>query len=89
MARALRIVYEGAFYHITARGNERKNIFLSPKDFEKFLSCLIDAIHKYGILLHAYVLMSNHYHLLVETPKANLSTFMHGLSRRRPPHFKQ
>jgi REP element-mobilizing transposase RayT len=85
MARPLRIVYEGAFYHITARGNEQKNIFLSKGDFEKFLSYLTDAIDKYDILLHAYVFMSNHYRLFVETPEANLNTFMHGLSRRRCP----
>ncbi len=87
MARPLRITFEGAFYHVTARGNERKNIFLSRKDYEKFLSYLIEAIHKYGILLHAYVLMANHYHLIVETPKANLSPFMHVLNSAYTTYF--
>ncbi len=87
MARPLRIVYKGAFYHVTARGNERKNIFLSHKDYEKFLSYLTDAIHKYGILLHAYVFMSNHYHLMLETPEANLSTFMHALHSAYTTYF--
>jgi REP element-mobilizing transposase RayT len=61
MARPLRITYEGAFYHVTARGNERKKIFLSRTDYEKFLSYLRDALHKYGVILHAFVLMGNHY----------------------------
>jgi REP element-mobilizing transposase RayT len=87
MARPLRIVYEGAFYHLTARGNERRDIFLSHKDYEKFLYYLKEAIHKYGILLHAYVFMSNHYHLMVETPKANLSTFMHDLNSAYTTYF--
>jgi len=77
MARPLRITYEGAFYHVTGRGNERKKIFLSHTDYEKFLSYLTDALNKYGVILHCYVLMPNHYHLIVETPRANLSTFMH------------
>jgi REP element-mobilizing transposase RayT len=48
MARPLRITYEDAFYHVTARGNERKKIFLSRTDYEKFLSYLRDALRKYG-----------------------------------------
>jgi putative transposase len=64
MPRPLRIVYEGAFYHITARGNERKNIFLSRRDYEKFLSYLTDAVHKFRMVVHAFVLMKNHYHLI-------------------------
>ena len=83
MARPLRIVYEEAFYHITARGNERKKIFLSCKDYEKFLSYLADAVHKFGMVLHAFVLMTNHYYLFEESPKANLSRFMHALNRVR------
>ncbi len=87
MARPLRITYEGAFYHVTARGNERRKIFLSRTDYEKFLSYLTDALHKYGVILHSYVLMANHYHLIVETPKANLSTFMHGLGSSYTTYF--
>jgi len=75
MARPLRIAFEGAFYHITARGNERRKIFLSSRDYEKFLSYLTDSVDKYDVVLHAFVLMANHYHLIVETPKANLSSF--------------
>ena len=87
MARPLRIPYEGAFYHVTARGNERKKIFLSRSDYEKFLSYLTDALHKYGVILHSYILMANHYHLLVETPKANLSAFMHALNSSYTTYF--
>ena len=87
MARPLRIVYEGAFYHITARGNERKNIFRSRKDYEKFLSYLTDSVHKFGMVLHAFVLMTNHYHLIVESPKASLSSFMHALNSAYTTYF--
>lgn len=77
MARPLRIEFEGAVYHVTARGNERKKIFFTKADYEKFLSNLTEAQKKYNILLHCYVLMSNHYHLLIETPDANISRVMH------------
>ena len=87
MARPLRIEYEGAFYHITARGNDRKKIFLSVGDYEKFLSYLSEACRKYGIVLHAYVLMGNHYHLIIETPHANLSIFMHSLNGAYTTYF--
>jgi len=77
MARPLRIEYEGAFYHVTARGNERKKIFLSKRDHEKFLQYLDEARDKYRFILHAYVMMGNHYHLIIETPEGNLSRIMH------------
>ena len=77
MARSLRIEYEGALYHVTARGNERRKIFFTPTDDEKFLEYLTEAKKKYGILIHCYVLMTNHYHLIIETPEANLSKAMH------------
>ncbi|MGV8149826.1 MAG: transposase, partial [Alkaliphilus sp.] len=77
MARPLRIEYEGALYHITTRGNERKKIYYAEADYEKFKSYLKDAQNKYGYLLHCYALMTNHYHLLIETPYANISKVMH------------
>lgn len=80
MARPLRLEYEGAFYHVTSRGNERGKIFFSEADYLKFLDYLREAIKKYGIILHGYVLMTNHYHLLIETPEANLSKVMHYLN---------
>jgi len=73
MARPLRIEYPGAFYHVTSRGNERRDIFKSQRDREKFLEYLESATVRYGAVVHAYCLMTNHYHLLVETPDGNLS----------------
>jgi len=64
----------------SARGNEKK-IFLSRTDYEKFLSYLKEALDKFGVRLHGYVLMGNHYHLILETPRANLSSFMHTTPR--------
>lgn len=80
MARPLRIEYKGAFYHITARGNERKRIFFSKADYDKFKDYLGKAQDKYGYLLHCYMLMTNHYHLLIETPNPNMSKLMHYLN---------
>jgi putative transposase len=77
MARPLRIEFEGAIYHVTARGNERGKIFFSKRDYEKFKEYLTAAKEKYGFILHAYVLMTNHYHLILETPEKNLSKIMH------------
>ncbi len=87
MARPLRIEYEGAFYHVTSRGNDRKKIFLSPTDYKKFLSYLSDAVQKYGVILHAFILMGNHYHLIVETPKSGLSAFMHAVNSAYTTYF--
>lgn len=77
MARPLRIQYEGAFYHVTARGDRRRRIFLDDTDKECFLNVLYKAKKRCSFILHAFVLMNNHYHLLIETPKANLSATMH------------
>jgi REP element-mobilizing transposase RayT len=76
MARPLRIQYPGAVYHITHRGNERKAIFRNKADPRQFLSLLVQSLETYDVRLHSYVLMSNHFHLLVETPLGNLSEFM-------------
>ena len=77
MARPLRIEYEGAFYHITSRGNERKRIFFGKGDYDKFKEYLQEAQDKFGYRLLCYVLMSNHYHLLIETPNGNMSRVVH------------
>lgn len=77
MARRLRIQYKGALYHVMARGNNREKTFFTPDDYTKFRSYLLKSQEKYGYLIHAYVLMPNHYHLLLETPLANLSRIMH------------
>ena len=80
MARPLRIEYEGALYHVTARGNERGKIFFTKTDYRKFKEYLTDAQIKYGLVIHCYVLMTNHYHILIETPDKNLSKIMHYLN---------
>lgn len=76
MARPLRIEYPGAVYHITARGNAREPIFLDDQDCLDFLKVLCAVIRRYNWILHAYCLMGNHYHLLIETPEGNLSKGM-------------
>ncbi len=76
MARPLRIEFPGAFYHVTSRGNEKKDIFRSRKDREQFFFYLESATERYGAFVHAYCLMTNHYHLLLETPHGNLSEIM-------------
>lgn len=80
MARPLRIEYEGALYHVTARGNEKRKVYFTETDYKKFLEYVKQAAEKYGIVLHCYVLMSNHYHLIIETPEANLSKAMHHIN---------
>jgi putative transposase len=76
MARPLRLEYEGAVYHITSRGNARENIFLDEGDRARFLEVLADVVDRYDWICHAYCLMTNHYHLLIETPDAGLSQGM-------------
>ena len=72
MARPLRVEYEEAVYHVTSRGNAREKIFSDNPDKEKFLEALNSVIKRYNWLCHAYCLMGNHYHLLIETLDANL-----------------
>jgi putative transposase len=79
MARQIRIEYPGAVYHVMARGNRKGLIFLDNKDRYRFLDTLADVCARTGFKIHAYVLMPNHYHLLLETPEANLVTGMHWL----------
>src|SRR4030042_2091135 len=80
MARQLRVEFENAFYHITSRGNQRDKIFFDVADRERFLEILSRTKERYGFLLHGYALMDNHYHLLMETPKANLSQIMQNIN---------
>lgn len=80
MARPLRIEYEGAVYHVTSRGNAGAGIFLDDADRERFLVLLGVVVERFGWICHAYCLMGNHYHLLVETPEPNLSRGMKHLN---------
>jgi len=72
MPRPLRIEYPGAIYHVMNRGNQRQNIFRNDKDREMFLDTLGEACAKTGWQAHAYCLMRNHFHIVIETPQANL-----------------
>jgi len=80
MARPLRIEFPGAVYHITGRGNERKAIFRDDLDRKIFLDILKDVTLRYNWHCHAYCLMENHYHLLIDTPDGNLSIGMRQLN---------
>jgi len=80
MARPLRIEYEGAVYHVTSRGNAGAEIFLEDVDRMRFLEVLASTVERFGWICHAYCLMTNHYHLLVETPEPNLSRGMQHLN---------
>ena len=89
MARQLRITFPGACYHITSRGNERKSIFKSLADKEKFLFYLESATRRYDAIIHAYCLMGNHYHLLLETPTGNLSQIMRHINGAYTTYFNK
>ena len=80
MSRPLRIEYPGAVYHITSRGNEKRSVFKDESDREDFLKVLAQVNKRYNWLCHAYCLMDNHYHILVETHDGNLSIGMRQLN---------
>jgi putative transposase len=80
MSRPLRIEYAGAVYHVTSRGNEKKPVFKDDHDREVFLNALQHVNKRYNWICHAYCLMTNHYHLLIETPEGNLSLGMRQLN---------
>jgi len=80
MARPLRIEFKGAVYHVTARGNARDDIYLSDADRDMFLDTLAHVVDRFGWICHAYCLMSNHFHLMIETPQANLNRGMRQLN---------
>ena len=76
MVRPLRIQFPDAIYHLTCRGIERRDIFMSAEDRHKFLGLLCKSLETYQVILHSYILMKNHFHLIIQTPKANCSEFM-------------
>ena len=76
MARKLRLEFPGACYHVINRGNYRRAVFAPKGAAEAFERCLGEAAGKFGWRLHAYVVMRNHFHLAVETPRPNLSLGM-------------
>ena len=80
MARPLRIEFPGALYHVTSRGNEQRPIFRDDVDCTMFLTFLGQAVQRFGWSITAWVLMTNHYYLVIQTPEANLSRGMHWLN---------
>lgn len=89
MARPLRIEFPGAVYHVTSRGNAQADIYLDAADRLAFLDVLAEVVQRYGWLCHAYCLMDNHYHLLIETPHGELAAGMRRLNGRYTQNFNR
>ncbi|MBI4211280.1 MAG: transposase [Deltaproteobacteria bacterium] len=89
MARPVRIEYPGAVYHVMNRGNARQAIFRKKEHYELFLKCLAEVIHLWNVRIHAFSLMPNHYHLLLETPLGNLSRVMRHLNHVYTQRFNR
>ena len=89
MARALRIDYPGALYHVTCRGNEQRPIFRDKSDHLAFLRQIEISLETYSVLLHGYVLLTNHFHFIVEVPRGNLSQFMRHLNVSYTGYFNR
>lgn len=80
MARPLRIEFAGALYHVTSRGDGQEDVYLDDNDREIYIEVLRDVQQRFNWTIHAYCLMSNHYHLLIETPDSNLAKGMRHLN---------
>ena len=89
MARKPRIEFEGAFYHIITRGNQRQKIFKDNEDFRKYLQILSKYKAQYKYFLYAYVLMNNHVHLLIETQETPLSKILQGINQSYTAYFNR
>src|SRR5437870_7254941 len=76
MARPLRMERAGAWYHVTARGTERRVIFADDRDRRRWMELVAEAVAVFNLVVHGYLLMDNHYHLMVQTREANLSRAM-------------
>ena len=84
MSRPLRVEYAGAFYHVINRGNAREKIFYGDKDRDRFLQYLAVASERFSIIIKSYCLMTNHYHLFIQTPEPNLAQQFNGLMSVTP-----
>ena len=89
MARPLRIQFPGAVYHVTNRGNEKKAIFKDDVDRIAFLEILSRSLETYDTTLYCFVLMSNHFHFLLETPLGNLGEFMRHFNITYTSHYNR
>lgn len=87
MARKLRVQFEGAIYHVTLRGVERRRIFSEDRERERFIERVADGVETHGVRLYLYCLMGNHAHLVLETPRGNIEQFMHGLNTAYSVYF--
>ena len=81
--------FAGAVYHVMARGNERREVFRDDQDRQRLLAALAEAVERFGLRVHAYCLMPNHYHLLLGTPRANLSRAMAWLQTTYTARFNR
>jgi len=89
VSRQLRLEFPGAIWHVTSRGNERRDICRDDEDRRRFVSLLARVVTERRWLLHAWVLMSNHYHLLIETPEIGLSRGVKWLNQRYAESFNE
>src|SRR6202045_1558143 len=89
MSRPPRIEFPGAVHHAMARGDRREEIFLDDRDRSKFLGYLAEGAERYRGKVHCYVLMANHFHLVVTTPEGNLSKWMHQLKTAYTVYFNR
>jgi len=89
MTRPLRVEYPDAYYHVINRGNYQEKIFINDRDKEKFLEYLEKAAERFSIIIHSYCLMSNHYHLLIQTPDSNLSLAMQWINVSYATYFNR
>ena len=89
MSRQMRIEYSGAVYHVIARGNGKADIYSDNEDRKKFIELLSKSLIRNNIRCHSFCLMSNHYHLLLETPDANLSSGLHLLNSEYAQYFNR
>lgn len=89
MARSLRIEYPGALYHVTSRVNEHQAIYYDEKDRLWFLESLKESIECYRVVIHAYTLLDNHFHLIIETPRGNLSKSLQTINTAYTVYFNR
>lgn len=89
MARPLRIEYPDAYYHVISRGNYQEKVYLNDRDKEKFIEYLEKATERFSVIIHGYCLMSNHYHLLIQTPDSNLSRAMQWINVSYATYFNR
>lgn len=89
MARSLRVEYPDALYHVMSRGNAKQNIYIDDEDRRMFLKILEDTSQVYNFICHAYCLMENHFHVIFETPEANLSKIMRDMNGNYAQRFNR